>query len=92
MYARGLTTRQISEQIEDIYGFDCSEGFISNVIDKILQNIDDWQKSPLDRVYPIVFIDAVHFSVREDHIIKKLTPVTINKLTPVTINKLEVLI
>ena len=72
MYARGLTTRQISEQIEDIYGFDCSEGFISNVTDKILQDIDDWQKSPLDSVYPIVFIDAVHFSVREDHVIKKL--------------------
>ena len=72
MYARGLTTRQISEQIEDIYSFDCSEGFISNVTDKILQDIDDWQKRPLDSVYPIVFIDAVHFSVREDHVIKKL--------------------
>lgn len=41
MYARGLTTRQISEQIEEIYGFECSEGFISNVTDKILQEIDD---------------------------------------------------
>lgn len=37
-----------------------------------LQDIDDWQKRPLDSVYPIVFIDAVHFSVREDHVIKKL--------------------
>jgi len=72
MYARGLTTRQISEQIEDIYGFDCSEGFISDVTDKILQDIDDWQKRPLSSVYPILFIDAVHFSVREDHVIKKL--------------------
>ncbi len=43
MYAKGLTTRQISEQIEDIYGFECSEGFISDVTDKILQEIDDWQ-------------------------------------------------
>lgn len=72
MYVRGLTTRQISEQIEDIYGFECSESFISNVTDKILQDIDDWQKRPLDSVYPIVFIDVVHFSVREDHVIKKL--------------------
>lgn len=71
MYARGLTTRQISDQIEDIYGFECSESFISNVIDKILQDINDWQKRPLDSVYPIVFIDAVHFSVREDHVINK---------------------
>lgn len=72
MYARGLTTRQISEQIEEIYGFECSEGFISNVTDKILGEIDDWQKRPLDSVYSILYIDAVHFSVREDNIIKKL--------------------
>ena len=43
MYARGLSTRQISEQIEDIYGFEYSESFISNVTDKILKDIDDWQ-------------------------------------------------
>ena len=72
MYARGMTTRQISEQIEEIYGFECSEGFISDVTDKILQDIDDWQKRPLEEIYPIVFIDAVHFSVREDNRIKKL--------------------
>lgn len=71
MYAKGLTTRRISEQIEDIYGFECSEGFISDVTDKILQEIDDWQHRPLDEVYPVVFIDAVHFSVREDNVIKK---------------------
>jgi transposase-like protein len=71
MYAKGLTTRQISEQIEDIYGFECSEGFISDVTDKILQEIDDWQHRPLDEIYPIIFIDAVHFSVREDNVIKK---------------------
>lgn len=72
MYARGLSTRQISDQIEDIYGFDVSEGFVSKVTDKILQDIDDWQKRPLDSIYPIIFIDAVHFSVREDNRIKKL--------------------
>lgn len=72
MYAKGLTTRQISDQIEDIYGFEISEGFVSNVTDKILQDIDDWQRRPLDDIYPIVFIDAVHFSVREENIIKKL--------------------
>lgn len=72
MYARGMTTRQISDQIEEIYGFECSESFISDVTDKILQEIDDWQKRPLDEVYPVVFIDAVHFSVRQDNIIRKL--------------------
>lgn len=81
MYARGLTTRQISEQIEEIYGFECSEGFISDVTDKILQEITDWQNRPLDDIYPIMFIDAVHFSVREDHIIKKLAAYVILGIT-----------
>ena len=72
MYAKGMTTRQIAEQMEEIYGFECSESFILNVTDKIIGEIEDWQKRPLDEVYPIVFIDAVHFSVREDNRIKKL--------------------
>ena len=50
MYAHGLTTRQISEQIEDIYGFECSEGFISDISDKILQDIEDWQSRALDEI------------------------------------------
>lgn len=81
MYARGLTTRQISEQIEELYGFECSKGFISDVTDKILQDITDWQNRPLDDIYPILFIDAVHFSVREDHIIKKLAAYVILGVT-----------
>ena len=72
MYARGMTTRQISEQIQDIYGFDVSESLVSSVTNKLLPEIEDWQQRPLSHVYPIVFIDAVHFSVRENNIIKKL--------------------
>ena len=72
MYAKGLTTRQISEQIEDIYGFEVSDGMISDITDKLLPDIQDWQKIPLSSVYPIIFIDAVHFSVRDNHVIKKL--------------------
>lgn len=72
MYAKGLSTRQISEQIEDIYGFDVSEGMISDVTNKLLPEIEDWQHRPLSRIYPVVFIDAVHFSVRDNNVIKKL--------------------
>lgn len=72
MYARGLTTRQISAQIEDIYGFEVSEGMISDITNKLLPEIEDWQSRPLSDIYPVVFIDAVHFSVRDDHIIRKL--------------------
>lgn len=72
MYARGLITRQISEQIEEIYGFECSESFISDVTDKILKDIEEWQHRPLDSVYPIVFIDACHFSARDNGLVHKL--------------------
>ena len=81
MYAKGMTTRQISEEIQDIYGFECSESFISDVTDKILREIDDWQKRSLDEVYPVVYIDAVHFSVREDNIVKKLAAYVIMGLS-----------
>ena len=72
MYAKGMTTRQISETIEDIYGFETSEGFLSDVTDKILPQIEDWQNRPLDEVYPILYIDAIHYSVRDNGGIRKL--------------------
>lgn len=72
MYAKGMTTRQISETIEDIYGFEISEGMVSDITDKLLPRIEEWQNRPLSSVYPIVFIDAVHFSVRDDGMIRKL--------------------
>jgi len=77
MYARGMTTRQISEQIDEIYGFEVSEGMISNITDKLLPQIEEWQNRPLSAVYPIVFIDAVHFSVRDNNVIRKLACYTI---------------
>lgn len=72
MYAKGLTTKQISDTLQDIYGFEASEGFISDVTDKIMPEIEEWQNRPLSAVYPIVFIDAIHFSVRDDSVIRKL--------------------
>ncbi len=72
MYAKGMTTRQISDIINDIYGFEPSEGFISDVTDKILPQIEDWQSRPLNDVYPIVYIDAIHYSVRDEGVIRKL--------------------
>ena len=71
MYTKGMTTRQISEQVEDIYGFEASEGLVSNITDKLLPKIKEWQQRPLSSIYPIVFVDAIHFSVRDNGIIKK---------------------
>ncbi|WP_289424308.1 IS256 family transposase [Faecalibaculum rodentium] len=72
MYAKGMTTRQISDTLEDIYGFEASEGFISDVTDKILPQIEDWQNRPLSEVYPVLYIDAIHYSVRDEGVIRKL--------------------
>ena len=72
MYAKGMTTRQISDTLMDIYGFEASEGFISDVTDKLLPQIEEWQTRPLDTVYPVIFIDAIHYSVRDNGVIRKL--------------------
>ena len=72
MYAKGMTTSQISETLEDIYGFEASEGFISDVTDKILPQIEEWQNRPLCNIYPVIFIDAIHYSVRDNGVIRKL--------------------
>ena len=57
---------------EDIYGFEVSEAMVTAVTNKILPQIEEWQQRPLSTVYPIVFIDAIHFSVRDEHIVKKI--------------------
>ena len=72
MYAKGMTTRQISDTLVNIYGFEASESFISDVTDKIIPQIEEWQKRTLDSIYPVVFIDAIHYSVRDNGVIRKL--------------------
>lgn len=67
-----MTTRQISETLDDIYGFEATEGFISDVTDKIMPQIEDWQNRPLSEVYPVLYIDAIHYSVRDNGVIRKL--------------------
>lgn len=61
-----------ANDIEDIYGFEVSDGMVSDITDRLLPQIEEWQNCPLDEVYPVVFIDAVHFSVRDNGQIKKL--------------------
>ena len=71
LYGKGLSTREISDSIEDIYGVQLSATMISNITDAVLEDIEQWQKRPLKEVYPIVFIDAVHFNVKEENAIVK---------------------
>jgi putative transposase len=71
LYGRGLSTREINDQIQDLYGIEISATMVSNITDQILPKIKEWQDRPLDEVYPIVFIDAVHFSVRQESTVVK---------------------
>ncbi|WP_078429611.1 IS256 family transposase [Alkalihalobacterium alkalinitrilicum] len=67
LYAKGMSTRDIESHMNDIYGIDVSPTMVSKVTDKIMPLITEWQSRPLDRVYPIVFLDAIHFKVRKDN-------------------------
>lgn len=71
LYGRGLSTREINDQIQDLYGIEVSATMVSNITDQIIPRIKEWQERPLNSVYPIVFIDAVHFSVRQEHTVVK---------------------
>ncbi len=66
MYARGLTTRDIQGQLQELYGVDVSPTLISNVTDAILDEVKEWQTRPLDRIYPIIYFDALVVKIRAD--------------------------
>lgn len=65
MYAKGLTPREIHEQILDFYGIDLSPATIGNVTDAAIDEVKAWQSRPLDAVYPIVYMDCIHVRVRD---------------------------
>lgn len=71
MYAKGMTTRDISSHIKDIYGFGISETMVSKITNKILPTIEQWQNRPLEKIYPIVFLDAIQSRKRKQHSSKK---------------------
>ncbi|PYE13557.1 transposase-like protein [Williamsia limnetica] len=66
--AKGLTTGEISAHFQDIYGASVSKDTISRITDKVVGEMTEWQNRPLDRVYPVIFIDAVHVKVRDGQV------------------------
>lgn len=67
MYAKGMTTRDIATHLENIYGFEASPTLISGITDKITPVAKEWQNRPLEPVYPIIFMDAIHYKVKQDN-------------------------
>ena len=66
LYARGMSTRDIHDQLNDLYGIELSAEMVSKITDKILPQVKEWQSRPLNPVYPFVFMDCIHYKVRED--------------------------
>ena len=78
MYAKGMSTSDIETHIRDIYGLDVSDSTVSRITDKILPEAKEWQQRPLESVYAVMFLDAIHYHVRsEGQIIKKAVYIAI---------------
>ena len=71
MYARGISNREIYNQMQELYGVKISPDMVTAITDKIIPNIKEWQKRPLDDVYPVVFVDTTYFYVRNEGAVGK---------------------
>ena len=71
LYSKGMSNRDIEDHLQNLYGLDVSPTMISKITDKILPEIREWQSRQLEDVYPIVFMDAIHYSVRKEGIVVK---------------------
>lgn len=67
MYARGMSQRDISSTIEEIYGFSVSHEMISDITDTILPEVEEWRNRPLQKCYPFLFVDCMYVTVRSDY-------------------------
>jgi transposase-like protein len=66
--AKGLTTGEVSAHLAEVYGAEVSKETISTITDRVLESMGEWQSRPLDRVYPVVFIDAIHVKIRDGQV------------------------
>lgn len=67
LYARGMSTRDIHDQIKDLYGVEVSAEMVSRITEHIVPEIKEWQSRPLEAIYPFIFMDAIHYKIREDN-------------------------
>ena len=67
LYSCGMSQRDIAEQIKNLYDVEISDGLVSKIVEKVTPEINAWQNRPLESVYPFVFMDAIHYKVKENH-------------------------
>jgi len=77
MYAKGMSQRDIAETIEDIYGFEISHETVSQITDKVVEELEEWQSRPLKKFYTFVFVDCMYVTIRKDYETKKYAVYTI---------------
>ncbi|SMD15848.1 Transposase, Mutator family [Sporomusa malonica] len=67
LYAAGMSIRDIPEQIKSLYDVEISPELVSKISEKIMPQLTEWQNRPLEAVYPFIFLDAIHYKIRENH-------------------------
>ena len=70
LYGRGMSYSDIQSHLSEMYGLDVSDGTINAITDRIIPQIKEWQNRPLETIYPVIWLDAMHFKVREDGVVK----------------------
>ena len=66
LYAKGITTREIAAAFKEMYDADVAPALVSKDTDAVMEQVVEWQKRPLDAVYPIVYLDCIDLKVRQD--------------------------
>ncbi|MCK5855503.1 MAG: IS256 family transposase [Sulfurovaceae bacterium] len=72
LYTKGMSVRDIQLHLDDLYGYELSTQTISNITEKIMEKANDWQNRPLDKIYPIIFMDATVLKIRVDRVVKNI--------------------
>ena len=67
LYSRGMSVRDIEDQIKELYGITISDTEVSRITNKLLEQIHAWQNRPLESVYPVIWLDAIHFKIRDNY-------------------------
>ena len=70
LYGRGMSYSDIQSHLSEMYGIEVSDGTISAITDRIIPAIKEWQNRPLEAIYPVIWLDAMHFKVRENGVVK----------------------
>jgi transposase-like protein len=72
LYSKGMSVRDIQLHLDDLYGYELSTQTISNITEKIMEQAEEWQNRPLDKIYPIIFMDATVLKIRVDRVVKNI--------------------